>query len=388
MIPTQVMKREFPEPITIRELCEIDDDEKFTIFDYTKRYDGVKNLEGSNLEYRIHEHQRKPEWNTTQKTELIDTIFKGFPIGSIILSERIQDDVKYYDIEDGQTRLSNIQGYFMNKYPLIEDTDTYFKDLKNGEKNRFLDYKIPKIVLQKCNSVSDYNHDDNIHETFERLQGGKALADKDKIMNRVDKPIVKFVIEDIINKYMDYGEDILGVKKFNVLNNRKVLPDMVGIVCGLCFKDEECFDKGYFTAHKDNHSILMDKELDNIQKSLVLDFIDWYYDMIKSCNIIRDPEDTDIKVNYSKFNKVLGLCVFDYIDESTSMEYKKDMWINIINIMKSSYNFMDTIWNGLKKGDQRNCTKSGLTNRLERIKDFYNDKATISREHGIKFVDV
>jgi hypothetical protein len=376
MIPSQVMKREFPEPITIRELCEIDEDEKFTIFDYTKRYDGVKNFEGSNLEYRIPKHQRKPEWNTTQKTELIDTIFKGFPIGSIILSERIEEDVKYYDIEDGQTRLSNIQGYFMNKYPLM---GTYYKDLKNGEKNRFLDYKIPKIVLQKCNGVSDSEHDDNIHETFERLQGGKALADKDKIMNRVDRPIVKFVIDDIISKYMDYGEDILGVKKFNELNNRKVLPDMIGIVCGLCFKDEKCFDKGYFTAHKDNHNIVKDEELDNIQKSLVLDFIDWYYDMIKSCN-------TDIKVNYSKFNKVLGLCVFDYIDKSTSLEYKKDMWIDIINIMKSSY-FMDTIWNGLKKGDQRNCTKSGISKRLKRIQEFYNDKEGVSKEYGIKYKD-
>lgn len=388
MIPRQVMKREFPAPITIRELCEIDDEEKFSIFDYTKRYDGVKNLEGSNLEYRIPEHQRKPEWNTTQKSELIDTIFKGFPIGSIILSERIEEDVKYYDIEDGQTRLSNIQGYFMNKYPLIENTDTYFKNLKIGEKNRFLDYKIPKIVLQKCNCVSDYIHDDNIHETFERLQGGKALADKDKIMNRVDKPIVKYIIEDIIGKYSEYdGKDILGVKKFNVLNNRKVLPELVGIVCGLCYKDEECFDKGYFTAYKDNHSILMDKVLNDIQKSLVLDFIDWYYDVIKSCNIVRDPVDTDNNVNYSKFNKILGLCVFDYIDKSTTPEDKKKMWIDIINTMKLSDNFIDTIWNGMAKGDQRNCTKSGLTNRLERMYNFYNDKLTISREHGIKFVD-
>jgi len=386
MIPSQVMKREFPEPITIRELCEIDDDDKFCRFDYTKRYDGVKNLEGSNLEYRIPNHQRKPEWNKKQKSELIDTIFKGFPIGSIILSERIEEDTKYYDIEDGQTRLSNIQGYFMNRYPLFEETNTYFKDLKQSEMNRFLDYKIPKIILQKCNNIDDDEHDDNIHETFERLQGGKSLADKDKIMNRIDKPIVKFVVEEIIPKYHDYdSEDYLGVRKFNMLNNRKVLPDINGIICGLCFQNEPCFEKGYLTAFKDNGNILIDKSLDNNQKTLVYDFIDWYYDMIKGCNITRDPDDTDIKINYGKFNKVLGLCVFDYIKDVTTYDEKKEMWVDIINIMKTSYNFMDTIWNGLSKGDQRNCTKSGLTKRLERIREFYNDKATISREHGIKY---
>jgi len=69
----------------------------------------------------------------------------------------------------------------------------------------------------------------------------------------------------------------------------------------------------------------------------------------------------------------------------TTYDEKKEMWVDIINIMKTSYNFMDTIWNGLSKGDQRNCTKSGLTKRLERIREFYNDKATISREHGIKY---
>ena len=46
---------------------------------------------------------------------------------------------------------------------------------------------------------------------------------------------------------------------------------------------------------------------------------------------------------------------------------------------------MDTIWNGLSKGDQRNCTKSGLTKRLERIREFYNDKEEVSNEHGIKY---
>ena len=388
MIPVRVMKREFPEPITIRELCELDDTDKFSRFDYNKRYDGVKNLEGSDLEYRIPEHQRKPEWNKNQKSGLIDTIFKGLPIGSIILSERIDNDDKYYDVEDGQTRLSILQFYYMNKFPLIEGTDTYYRDINTSEKNRFLDYKIPRIVLQKTNNISDEEHEDNIHETFERLQGGKVLADKDKIINRIDKPIVQFVVNEVISKYHDYEEDYLGVKKFNILNNRKALPDIIGIICGLCFKNEQCFDKGYFTAYKDNNSILMEKTLNTDQKTKVLEFIDWYYNIIKECCIIREPEDTDIKLNYSKFNKILGLCVFDYIDNSTTLNKKKEMWVNIINIIKISYDFMDTIWNGLKKGEKQNSTKEGLNKRLNRIRNFYNDKNTIAREHGIKYVDV
>ena len=78
----------------------------------------------------------------------------------------------------------------------------------------------------------------------------------------------------------------------------------------------------------------------------------------------------------------------DWFNTDTTLEQKKNMWCNIINITRVSDEFMNTIWNGLKKGDRQNTTKTGISIRLERMYNFYNDKATISREHGIKFVDV
>ena len=48
----------------------------------------------------------------------------------------------------------------------------------------------------------------------------------------------------------------------------------------------------------------------------------------------------------------------------------------------------DKYWNGLKKGDKQNTTKTGIQVRLKRMKDFYNNKNTISNEHGIKYIDV
>ena len=78
----------------------------------------------------------------------------------------------------------------------------------------------------------------------------------------------------------------------------------------------------------------------------------------------------------------------DYMDDSTTLEYKKNMWSNIINITRASDDFMNTVWNGLKKGDKQNTTKTGIEVRLKRMKDFYNNKNTISNEHGIKYIDV
>ena len=63
-----------------------------------------------------------------KKEELINTIFKNYPISSIILSQKIYNDGVVFDIEDGQTRLSILQEFYDNKFSImINDTDYNLK---------------------------------------------------------------------------------------------------------------------------------------------------------------------------------------------------------------------------------------------------------------------
>ena len=146
-------------------------------------------------------------------------------------------------------------------------------------------------------------------------------------------------------------------------------------------------EKEYLTAYRFQHKFVTMKTLTDEQKQKVHEFFNYYLDIINQAYTIKPVLDKEKKLNFHKCNKFWGTILMDYMDDSTTLEYKKNMWSNIINITRASDDFMNTIWNGLKKGDKQNTTKTGIEVRLKRMKDFYNNKNTISNEHGIKYID-
>tara|TARA_B100000745_G_scaffold284696_1_gene219507 strand:- start:344 stop:1495 length:1152 start_codon:yes stop_codon:yes gene_type:complete len=379
-IPTRIMKREFITPISLRDLFEKDDEGEYIRFNNTIRYD-EDNLYGSELEYRIPDHQRTPKWDKIRMRELIDTVFMGLTMSGIILSEYYTDRNRKYNIEDGQTRLSILQQFHNGDF---QYKGKYFNDLKENEKNRFLSYLIPREVLIKCENISYEEHESYIHETFERLQSGKSLSDADKLWNRKDKSIVEFAFSLIQNYNND--DNYFNTKKFST-KKRGILPEFVAIICSILFIDD-FGEKEYLTAYRFQHKFVTKKILTDEQKEKVYEFCNYYLDIINLAYTIKPVIDKEKKFNFHKCNKFWGTILIDYIDDSTTLEYKKNMWSNIINITRVSDDFMNTVWNGLKKGDKQNTTKIGIQVRLKRMKDFYNNKNTISNEHGIKYIDI
>ena len=77
-----------------------------------------------NLKYRIPQHQRYPQWTEEKKDRLIDTIFNGYTMGGFILSEHYDrtQNMLFYNIEDGQTRMSILQEYYDDKFKYSEKT--------------------------------------------------------------------------------------------------------------------------------------------------------------------------------------------------------------------------------------------------------------------------
>ena len=123
------------------------------------------------------------------------------------------------------------------------------------------------------------------------------------------------------------------------------------------------------------------------QKKSIEAFIDYYLTIIDYAYSIKPRVNKEKKINFYKCNKYWGTILMDYNDTLTTKEEKKKMWADIINIDRVSKEFMNTIWNGLAKGDRQNTTREGITVRLERIKVFYQNKVIIAAEHGIKWRD-
>lgn len=87
-------------------------------------------------------------WDIGQKSFLLDTIFKNFPIPPIFLEQKINSDtgITNYDVIDGKQRLSTIIDFISNKVPLPAEfgKDTYgdhrldglfFEDIKTMAKS-------------------------------------------------------------------------------------------------------------------------------------------------------------------------------------------------------------------------------------------------------------
>ena len=75
-------------------------------------------------------------WDVEQKSFLLDTIFKNFPIPPIFLEQRINPDtgITNYDVIDGKQRLSTIIGFINNEVPLPKEfgNDVYGNKKMNG----------------------------------------------------------------------------------------------------------------------------------------------------------------------------------------------------------------------------------------------------------------
>lgn len=75
-------------------------------------------------------------WSEEQKSFLIDTIFKNFPIPPIFLEQKIDSEtgVTNYDVIDGKQRLSTIIGFINNEIPLPKEfgNDIYGNKCLNG----------------------------------------------------------------------------------------------------------------------------------------------------------------------------------------------------------------------------------------------------------------
>ena len=374
-IPTKVINCESLERIDLRELFEKHEDE-YINFDSNHIRDNTQKLK-----YSIPIHQRMPNWNKESKEKLIESVFYGYPMSEIILSEYRIEGVIKYNIEDGQTRLSVLQEYYEGKFLCYNKK---FDDLSESERNRFLSYKIPRSVLHKCPYISDEEHEAHIHEVFERLQNGKPLNDADKLWNRNDKSVVIFA-KELIEEYKT-DENYLNNKSFGT-KTRHVLPEFVGIIYAL-LNHENLNNKEYWTAYRFQQNYVNKHVITDEEKLRVKEFMNEYMRIIKAAYSLKLNIEKEKKINYQKCNKLWGVFLLDYINDQDENTDNTDMWIEFIKIMRVSNELFNTIWNiGLKKGDRQNTTKEGITKRLERIKEFCEDKELATDKYKIQWED-
>lgn len=125
----------------------------------------------------VPEHQREYVWPPVKQRRLIESVFKGYPIPSIMVTE---DDRNRYSLNDGQQRLETFWRYYTGAFAV---DGKRFEELTEDEKRTFLEYKVP--IVDTTGATRDQEM-----EIYDLLNQGVALSHGEKFWNRRSKPVV------------------------------------------------------------------------------------------------------------------------------------------------------------------------------------------------------
>lgn len=126
----------------------------------------------------VPEHQREYVWPPAKQRALIETVFKGYPIPSIMVTE---DEKNRLSMNDGQQRMETFWRFYTGQFTR---NGQKFEDLSEDEKRIFLEYKIP--IVDTTGATRDQEM-----EIYDLLNQGVALSHGEKFWNRRSKPIVQ-----------------------------------------------------------------------------------------------------------------------------------------------------------------------------------------------------
>ncbi len=155
-----------------------------------KKSKSTEKMTLANLNYLIYknkiwlnpEYQRESVWTLSQKQLFIDSLFLEIDIPKLYF-RAIDKETFEYEVVDGQQRLRTISGFFGDEFRMPPDADNVdeepvgdraFSELHTDLQMQLRDVNLDVVVLSAAYT------DDDIEETFLRLQNGTPLNAPEK----------------------------------------------------------------------------------------------------------------------------------------------------------------------------------------------------------------
>lgn len=159
-------------------------------------------------------YQRKSVWSKKKKQALLDSLFRRYYIPKLVIREvRLSDQVTVNEIIDGQQRITTVQEFFNNDYPLpksLADVDKdlpgkYYKNL-NSEIRKFIDksLKYQADIIKNIDKPHDVNHQIIATEIFWRLQQGESLNYMEVAHAQLSSLTRNFIVKYSDDQTFDY----------------------------------------------------------------------------------------------------------------------------------------------------------------------------------------
>lgn len=320
-------------------------------------------------EYRIAERNRYFRWNKkdSSREDLIDSIMRPFPIGSILITEERQANGKYVrDIQDGHHRADTINRFYKDEFTW---GNKKYSELTPDDRARFDHTLISVQIMSRLSGCTDEEWRNECDEAFERTNRGKPLNNTDKFWGRKEEPLIKWIIESLKNDeqlrvpFKKVFGDVGGGK------SRKYLAEMIALVLVIMKNDISLINPSFeinskyvIQAIRETAIIVNDENTAKVKE-----FLSWYFVLIKA---IKEKEGG---LNYSQgdFTKtggLLGLVLADWINGKAKNNY--EMWKEYMIECKKDKNFSKKLFSSLSKGYQQN--KEGIYRRVGCVNDAYD----------------
>jgi len=304
--------------------------------------------------YRVPEHQRWPSWPLRYKVALVDTIFKDYPIGAVILSaHRDSGNRTFYDVEDGQTRLTALQEFILDKYKW---NGKLYSELTPAERADFDSYSVRVDVIERGENMTDDAYRAHIADMYERLNSSKPLTDNDKYHNRQATQVMQMLHR--LKSSAEFGDNIRKYCWATVGEGktRGNLKEFIGVILSVALMQPTCIT----TSYAQNGPILIRTEIGETEEVRVASFFRWYFAILdRALRYVTRP-----KRIYGKLSGICGMMVCDWIQGGSVGGLHDEMWCQYIKIQNSREHFERRIFAELPSGAVRNTTASTINARI------------------------
>lgn len=271
-------------------------------------YDIMKYIEDG--DYRVPRFQRDFVWDVKKSAELIDSIFRGFPIGSVIIwnTKTALSEIRDFGgikipgkkkgrytsyIIDGQQRLTSI--YFA------------MKGLKTGNGQDFSKICVcltskgdEQIVYSEIPKDADEKDFILLKDLYSREHLNGHLSNRklyyDKIMNQYNVSVIEIDDESLgMEQVVEIFERLnLGGKKLS----------MFSIIAARSYDEKSGFD--LTRKYEELNNKLVDSNYGKINDAVFLQIIAaCLIGRVKKADILKKLKDSDIRNSYDKIEKAL-----------------------------------------------------------------------------------
>jgi hypothetical protein len=161
-------------------------------------------------------YQRKAVWSKGKKQALMDSLFRRYYVPKLVIRlVRLTDKKTIKEVIDGQQRITTVQEFFANEYPLpksLADVDSslpgaYYDDL-SSEIRRFIDreLKYQADIIQDIEQPHSIRHQTIATEIFWRLQQGESLNYMEVAHAQLSSQTRNFIVKYADDQTFDYTQ--------------------------------------------------------------------------------------------------------------------------------------------------------------------------------------